>query len=414
MARSVPYSGGARFVEHLAEWQRSSCAGSAIRFCSSSSPHRSPMCWRLLSSTRGRATKDAILLRRRRSSTPSSMTLNMNDKTPLVDRFARWAGGVVRGDLGRTVDNTSVNEEIGRRMWVSLRLVLLGAFVGTSLGVAAGAFSAVKQYRPVDHLVTVFSFVVLSTPVVVLAVLLQERRHRAERRARLHRRHQTAVHDRRNHSGAGVLVVGRARRPGRSSCAAVARPHHHGRRVLRPLSAQRHARRARQRLPAHRAGQGAAALARAHQARAAHRAHPDGDVLRLPVRAALRRRHVHREASSAGTAWANTSSTRSPRTTSTRWPPSRSSWPCSCSSPDSCPIVAYAAARSARAHVTSMPTFRNRDTPRRRSSSRRPSSNPRPSTKPRRGGRSCGAVCSARRARSSASSWSCSCSRSPT
>ncbi len=78
--------------------------------------------------------------------------LNMNDKTPLVDRFTRWAGGVVRGDLGRTIDNTPVNEEIGRRMWVSLRLVLLGALVGTTLGVAAGAFSAVKQHRPVGSL----------------------------------------------------------------------------------------------------------------------------------------------------------------------------------------------------------------------------------------------------------------------
>jgi peptide/nickel transport system permease protein len=97
--------------------------------------------------------------------------LNMNNRTPLVARFTRWAGGVVRGDLGRTIDNNSVAEEIDRRMWVSLRLVLLGVFVGTTLGVAAGAFSAVKQHRPVDHLVTVFSFVVLSTPVVVIAVL---------------------------------------------------------------------------------------------------------------------------------------------------------------------------------------------------------------------------------------------------
>ena len=56
-------------------------------------------------------------------------------------------------------------------MWVSLRLLLFGALIGTTLGVAAGAFSAVKQHRPVDHLVTVFSFVTLSTPVVVLAVL---------------------------------------------------------------------------------------------------------------------------------------------------------------------------------------------------------------------------------------------------
>ena len=97
--------------------------------------------------------------------------LNMNDKTPLVARFERWAGGVLRGDLGQTVDNTPVSDEIGRRMWVSLRLLLFGALIGTTLGVAAGAFSAVKQHRPVDHSITVFSFVILSTPVVVLAVL---------------------------------------------------------------------------------------------------------------------------------------------------------------------------------------------------------------------------------------------------
>ena len=98
-------------------------------------------------------------------------SVNMNDKTPLMDRFQRWAGGVVRGDFGRTIENNSVNEELGRRMWVSLRLLLFGALLGTSLGVAAGAFSAVKQHRPADHILTVFSFVILSIPVVVLAVL---------------------------------------------------------------------------------------------------------------------------------------------------------------------------------------------------------------------------------------------------
>jgi peptide/nickel transport system permease protein len=97
--------------------------------------------------------------------------INMNDRDPLVERFGRWAGGVIRGDLGRTVDNTPVNEEIARRMWVSVRLLLLAAIIGTALGVAAGAYRAVKQHRAADHLLTVFSFVVLSTPVVVLAVI---------------------------------------------------------------------------------------------------------------------------------------------------------------------------------------------------------------------------------------------------
>jgi peptide/nickel transport system permease protein len=100
-------------------------------------------------------------------------SLNMNDKVPLTTRFRRWAGGIVQGDLGRTIDNQPVNTEINRRMWVSLRLVLIGALVGTFLGVAAGAYAAVKQYRAPDRLLTIFSFVILSIPAVVLGVLFK-------------------------------------------------------------------------------------------------------------------------------------------------------------------------------------------------------------------------------------------------
>ena len=66
----------------------------------------------------------------------------MNDKIPVLTRFSQWASGVVRGDLGRTIDNESVNDELGRRMWVSLRLLLIGSILGTVLGVAAGLAAA--------------------------------------------------------------------------------------------------------------------------------------------------------------------------------------------------------------------------------------------------------------------------------
>jgi peptide/nickel transport system permease protein len=99
--------------------------------------------------------------------------LNMNDKVPVLTRFGRWAGALVRGNLGRTIDNQSVNAEIGRRMWVSLRLVVISAVVGTFLGVAAGAYGAVKQYHLSDRVLTGFSFVVLSIPAVVLGVLFK-------------------------------------------------------------------------------------------------------------------------------------------------------------------------------------------------------------------------------------------------
>ncbi len=99
--------------------------------------------------------------------------LNMNDKVPVLMRYQRWAGDLLRGNLGRTIDNQPVNDEIGRRMWVSLRLVLVGALVGTFLGVAAGAYGAVKQYQLSDRLLTIFSFVTLSIPAVVLGVLFK-------------------------------------------------------------------------------------------------------------------------------------------------------------------------------------------------------------------------------------------------
>ncbi|HUR33841.1 MAG TPA: ABC transporter permease [Vicinamibacterales bacterium] len=99
--------------------------------------------------------------------------VNMNDKVPVFARFARWASDLAHGNLGRTIDNQPVNTEIGRRMWVSLRLVLLAAVVGTLLGVAAGAYGAVKQYQLSDRVLTVFSFVVLSIPAVVLGVLFK-------------------------------------------------------------------------------------------------------------------------------------------------------------------------------------------------------------------------------------------------
>jgi peptide/nickel transport system permease protein len=99
--------------------------------------------------------------------------LNLNDKTPVLERYTRWAGDIVHGDFGRTWDGISINRELARRMGVSLRLVLLAAIIGSILGVAAGAWGAVRQYRPSDHAVTIGSFLIHATPVFVLAIVLE-------------------------------------------------------------------------------------------------------------------------------------------------------------------------------------------------------------------------------------------------
>ncbi|MDX3109390.1 ABC transporter permease [Nonomuraea angiospora] len=98
--------------------------------------------------------------------------LNLNDKTPLLQRYATWAGGVLRGDFGKSVGGAPVNEDLKRRMGVTFRLVVLGMLFGSLLGVLLGAFAAVRQYGWFDRISTALSFVVLAVPVVVLANML--------------------------------------------------------------------------------------------------------------------------------------------------------------------------------------------------------------------------------------------------
>lgn len=98
---------------------------------------------------------------------------NLNDKTPITDRYLTWIKGVAHGDFGRTWDNNSVNDQMKRRMFVSLRLLLIGTLLGATIGVFIGAWSAIRQYHLSDHAFTVMSFVILSIPVFVLAISFQ-------------------------------------------------------------------------------------------------------------------------------------------------------------------------------------------------------------------------------------------------
>jgi peptide/nickel transport system permease protein len=92
---------------------------------------------------------------------------------PIPQRFVLWLGDAVRGDFGQTVVNTSISDELPRRIGVSLRLFLLGTVVGIGLGVILGVASAIRQYKFSDYFATLFSFVILSTPVFLLGLLLK-------------------------------------------------------------------------------------------------------------------------------------------------------------------------------------------------------------------------------------------------
>ncbi|NNH74051.1 ABC transporter permease [Nocardia uniformis] len=97
--------------------------------------------------------------------------LHLDD--PIPQRYLIWVEGVVQGDFGKTLAGVPISEELGRRVGVSLRLLIIGSLVGTFLGVLIGAASAIRQYKFSDYFATVISLLVLSTPVFLLATLLK-------------------------------------------------------------------------------------------------------------------------------------------------------------------------------------------------------------------------------------------------
>ena len=98
---------------------------------------------------------------------------NLNPDTPIVTRFWNWLGDVVRWDWGEKPKGGYVNDEISNRVWVSVRLVTGGFLIGTAGGILLGAWTATRQYKFSDRAVTLWSLLVLSTPTLVLCVLVQ-------------------------------------------------------------------------------------------------------------------------------------------------------------------------------------------------------------------------------------------------
>ncbi|WP_053738858.1 ABC transporter permease [Nocardia sp. NRRL S-836] len=131
-----------------------------------------------LAFTLASATFDPIGVLQQRNPPPPAATIEAKKKDlhldqPIPQRFVTWMSGVVRGDFGQTVSDRPITEELGRRVGVSLRLFLLGITIGILFGVLLGVVSAIRQYRFSDYFATLFSFILLSTPVFVLGNLLK-------------------------------------------------------------------------------------------------------------------------------------------------------------------------------------------------------------------------------------------------
>lgn len=99
---------------------------------------------------------------------------NLSDQVPLLQRWWTWLTGIVlHWDWGEAPRGGPVAEEVGRRIWVSLRLITLGSLIGIVGGVLLGAWTATRQYKVSDRTLTFASLFFLSVPSFVIASVLQ-------------------------------------------------------------------------------------------------------------------------------------------------------------------------------------------------------------------------------------------------
>ena len=93
---------------------------------------------------------------------------------PIPEQYLRYVGGLLQGDLGRSLlTGRSVNEDIGETFFATLELVLATIFLAFVIGIPAGVFAARNKDGWADNTSRIISLLGVVTPSFFLAILLQ-------------------------------------------------------------------------------------------------------------------------------------------------------------------------------------------------------------------------------------------------
>jgi peptide/nickel transport system permease protein len=92
---------------------------------------------------------------------------------PIYEQYFAWMGGLLRGDLGRSLwTKESIVTEFIRRFPVTLELALLTIIISVTFGVGVGIISAIWQETGIDYVGRVVAILALAMPYFWLAILV--------------------------------------------------------------------------------------------------------------------------------------------------------------------------------------------------------------------------------------------------
>lgn len=91
---------------------------------------------------------------------------------PFYEQYLRYLGNLLHGDLGRSyVQRSSVSELMAARIGPSLQLMVAGIGFELLIGITLGILAAIKRNSALDRLLMTFSFVGVSSPHFIAAML---------------------------------------------------------------------------------------------------------------------------------------------------------------------------------------------------------------------------------------------------
>lgn len=94
---------------------------------------------------------------------------------PIWEQYWIWLRDLLlHGSFGPSVhDTTNIGHEIGGRLIVTLRLVVLSVVIALLFAIVTGVVSAIKQYSVTDYSFTFVGFLFLAMPTFWFAILLK-------------------------------------------------------------------------------------------------------------------------------------------------------------------------------------------------------------------------------------------------
>jgi len=92
---------------------------------------------------------------------------------PIFVQYLKWIDGFPSGDFGFTIEysNAPVSDIVGRRIGLTLFLAFAALFISWGLAIPFGIYAATHKNTFADYMLSTFSFVGISVPNFLLAVI---------------------------------------------------------------------------------------------------------------------------------------------------------------------------------------------------------------------------------------------------